>query len=178
VASDATRRWLYALAYLGLAMLLVFLHILPVQVGPRGYPGPDLLLCITFAWVLRRPQFLPTALVAAVFLATDLLFLRPPGLWAALVVLGVEFLRSREATSREVPFPLEWALVAGVMVALMLSNRLILAIFMVERTGFGITALQLVATILAYPLIVMIFRFVFGIEKMSPGELDAQGRPL
>ena len=62
MASETARRWIFGVAYLATAALLVFLHILPVQVGPRGYPGPDLLLCITFLWVLRRPHYLPTPL--------------------------------------------------------------------------------------------------------------------
>ena len=50
-------------------------------------------------------------------------------------------------------------------------------LFMVEQAAFGLAALQLAATILAYPLIVLISRLVMGVDKMAPGELDAQGRP-
>ena len=46
-----------------------------------------------------------------------------------------------------------------------------------DQSGFGLTALQLVATLMAYPLIVLISRLAMGVDKMSPGELDAQGRP-
>lgn len=177
MGNETARQWIFGSAYLALAVVLVFLHILPIQVGPQGYPGPDLLLCITFAWVLRRPHYLPTPLVAAVFLVTDMLFMRPPGLWTALVVLGVEFLRSREALLRETAFPVEWGTVTAVLLAITLADRLILSIFMVDQAGFGITALQVVATVLTYPLIVLISRFAMGVGKMAPGELDAQGRP-
>ena len=171
-------RWIYGLAYFGVMAVIMLMYLLPTRIGPSGYPGPDLLLCITFAWVLRRPQYVPTPLVAAVFLIGDLLFMRPPGLWTALVVLAVEFLRAREATSRELPFPVEWAMVTGALVAITLADRVILSLFMVPQAGFGLTLLQLIATVLAYPLIVLASRFVFGVAKMTPGEIDARGRRL
>jgi rod shape-determining protein MreD len=170
-------RWVYGLAYFGVMSVIILFHILPIEIGPNGYPGPDLLLCITFAWVLRRPQYVPTPLIALVFLAADMLFLRPPGLWTALVVLGVEFLRAREATSRELPFLVEWGVVSVVLIAITVANRLVLSVFMVAQAGFGLTLLQLVATILAYPLIVLASRMVFNVRKMTPGEIDAAGRP-
>ncbi len=106
-----------------------------------------------------------------------MLFMRPPGLWTALVVVGVEFLRAREATSRELPFPVEWAMVAAVLALMTLANRLILSTAMVEQAGFGLTVLQLIATVLAYPLIVLLSRVLFDIRKMTPGEIDTMGRP-
>jgi rod shape-determining protein MreD len=48
-------------------------------------------------------------------LLADLLFLRPPGLWAAIVVLGHEFLRNREQGLRDMPFFVEWGLVASLL---------------------------------------------------------------
>ncbi|MDJ0823985.1 MAG: rod shape-determining protein MreD [Rhodobacter sp.] len=176
--SLTVNRWIYGFAYFGVTASILLVHILPIEVGPDGYPGPDLILCITFAWVLRRPQFLPTPLVALVILAGDMLFLRPPGLWTALVVLGLEFLRGREAVSREAPFPVEWGLVAGVMTAMTAAYLLILAVFGVEQAGFGLTLLQLAATILIYPPIVLFSRYVLGVRKMTPGELDEAGRPI
>ena len=173
----AGNRWIYGLAYFGVTSVITLFQIMPIEIGPNGYPGPDLLLCITFAWILRRPQYVPTPLIALVFLITDLLFMRPPGLWTALVVLGVEFLRAREATSRELPFLAEWGMVTAVMVAMTLGNWLVLAVFMVGQAGFGLAVLQLVASILTYPLIVMLSFLVFGVNKMSPGEIDEMGRP-
>lgn len=175
--SLTANRWMYGLAYFGVTSVITLFQIMPIKIGPNGYPGPDLLLCITLAWVLRRPQYVPTLLIALVFLVTDMLFIRPPGLWTAMAVLGVEFLRAREATSRELPFLAEWGVVTVVMVAMTLGNWLVLAVFMVGQAGFGLALLQLAATTLTYPLIVVLSLLVFGVHKMSPGEIDAMGRP-
>ncbi|MDJ0629359.1 MAG: rod shape-determining protein MreD [Rhodobacter sp.] len=174
--SLAANRWIYGLAYFGITGVILLFRILPIDIGPNGYPGPDLILCITFVWVLRRPQFVPTPLIALVFLVADMLLLRPPGLWTALVVLGVEFLRAREAASREAPFSVEWGMVTGVLTAMTLAYALTLSLFAVPQ-ALGLTVLQLIVTVLIYPVIALLARYVFGVHKLTPGELDAAGRP-
>ncbi len=172
----AANRWLYGLAYFAVMAVFMLFQILPIETGPGRVPGPDLMVGLTFAWVLRRPRYAPTPLIALVFLIADLLFMRPPGLWTALVVVAVEVLRAREAGSREQPFPFEWALVAGTLLAITLADWLILAVFMVDRAGIGLVLLQFLATVFAYPLIVLALRLIFGVRKMAPGEVDALGR--
>jgi rod shape-determining protein MreD len=174
VAAD---RWIYGAGYFALMSALMLIYILPARIGPFGFPGPDLLIGVTFAWVLRRPHYVPTLLVAVVFLLADLLFLRPPGLWTALVVLAVEFLRARESGSREQPFLVEWAIVAAVLLAIALANRIVLALFLINQAGLGLTLLQLFVTILTYPVIVLLSRVLLGVVRMTPGETDAKGRP-
>src|SRR6056297_633829 len=90
-----TGRWRYWLLFLAIAAVLFFVQLLPLDLQPGRFPGPDVLLLLAIAWVLRRPDFVPVLLVAAVFLLADILFMRPLGLWTALVVLGMEFLRAR-----------------------------------------------------------------------------------
>lgn len=173
-----TRRWLYRGLFLLIAASVVFLQLLPLDLTAGRWPGPDLVVAFAFAWVMRRPDYVPVLLVAAVFLLMDMLFMRPPGLWAALVVVGLEFLRSREPYSRDLPFPLEWVLVAGVLSAMMIAGRLVHMVFMIAQPSFGLITLQLGATILCYPLVVATSRMLFGIRKTAPGEVDQLGHRL
>lgn len=170
--------WPYRLLFLALAALSLFLRMLPLQTLPSVWPGADLLACLTIAWVLRRPDYVPVLLIVLVFLVEDMLTLRPPGLWTAIVVLGTEFLRSREPLTRELPFPLEWAMVAAVLLGMMLANRLALAMTISPQPGFASTFLRSVLTILAYPAIVGFSRLLFGLRKSATGEVDARGRRL
>ena len=81
MAENATlHRWLMRALYALLAGLLVFLHLLPLDTLPPGWAGPDLFLALTFAWAVRRPDYVPPLLVAGLALMMDLLFHRPPGL--------------------------------------------------------------------------------------------------
>ncbi|MBY6048262.1 rod shape-determining protein MreD [Vannielia litorea] len=173
-----TRIWGYRAAFAALCALFAFFRLLPLDTTAGGLPGPDLMLALTFAWVLRRPAFVPPALIVAVFLLADLIFHRPPGLWTLLVLLGCEFLRARQALSRELPFPLEWGMAAVVMVGLMVANMALLALFMVPRPPLGVAVLQIGITIVTYPLVVAASHMLFGLRKAAPGEVDALGHRL
>lgn len=166
------RTWSFRGVFLLITALATFFYLLPLQVGSGRWPGPDLILAFAFAWVLRRPDYVPVFLVATVMLLADFIFLRPPGLWAALTIMGLEFLRSREPTSRDLPFAIEWAMVAGVMLAMAVAYRVSLAIFMVDQTSLGLAILGQLSTILSYPIVIAISHYGLGIAKITPSEAD------
>lgn len=172
-----TRSWRYGVLFFVLAFVIVFARLLPLGPGP-GLPGPDLLVCVAFAWVLRRPGAVPVLSIAAVMFLTDILFMRPIGLWTACVVLGSEFLRSREPFSRDLPFLLEWLVVSVVIVSMTLGYSLILAIFGVDQPSLGLRLIQMIATILAYPPVVLFSVALLGLRKMAPGAVDELGRRM
>lgn len=178
--SDATSRgkWAYRVLFVLLVVLIIFARLIPLQTTPASWAMPDLMICIVFAWVLRRPDYVPVLLIAAVMLILDFLFMRPPGLMTALVILGAEFLRARIHTVRELPFSLEWGMVASVMVGIMIANRVILIVVMSPRPPLGLSLFQLFATLAAYPLVVAFSRYALGIRKFSPGETDALGHRI
>lgn len=173
-ASVWANRGLYA----GLALVLLFLRLLPLGSIAGTWPGPDLLICLTFAWVLRRPDCTPVLLIAAVLLLEDLMLMRPPGLWTAIIVLATEFLRRRGALAREISFAVEWLMVAAVMAASLLAFRLALMLAMLPQISLGQAMIQLIASILCYPLVVGASRLAFGVRKPATGEVDAYGRRL
>ncbi|MCU0855250.1 MAG: rod shape-determining protein MreD [Rhodobacteraceae bacterium] len=171
----ASRRLAYRLLLVAILALVMFVKLMPLSPGPGSWPAPDLLLLITVAWVLRRPDYVPVVLVALVFLLADLLFLRPPGLWAAIVVLATEFLRSREPGWRDIPFLLEWGIVAGVLTVATLFYSAVLAVFFVDQPRLGLTLLHVAITIAAYPLVVLLTARALGLRKAAPGEVDQLG---
>jgi rod shape-determining protein MreD len=174
----ATRRLVWRSAFLAIAVFVIFVRLLPLGDGAGGVPAPDLLVAIALAWTVRRPDYVPVLLVAAVMLTADFLFMRPPGLWAAITVLGVEFLRNREQGFRDLPFLVEWGIVAVLLLAMTLANAAVLLVLMVDQPTLGLTLLQLIATILAYPLVVAVTVFAFGLRRAAPGEVDDRGHRL
>lgn len=137
-----------------------------------------MLLCVTLAWVARRPDFVPAVSVAVVFLLTDLLFQRPPGLFAALVVLATEMLRTRRSDLRNVPFALEWATVAFAIVAITGLDRLILALTMTPRAPLALDMIEMVLTVVIYPLVVLASHVFFRVRRPARGEVDSLGHRL
>ena len=183
--------------YVGLVALIVFYRLLPLSALPSSWPlpgfillrmpawmlpgqwpGADVLLCLTVVWILRRPDFIPATIVVAVFLVDDLLSMRPPGLWAAIVLLGTEFLRARETASRDLPFLGEWMMAGVVIVMMTLAYRLFSAIFIIPQVSLGATILSMLATILAYPVLAILMQMVFGLRRAATGEVDALGHRL
>ena len=173
-----TRRLSFVGLYLGLAALLLFVRLLPLSTLPTDLPGPDILLCLTFAWLMRRPDFLPVLAIVAVFALEDMLLMRPPGLWALVVLIVTEILRDRTATTRDMPFLAEWMLMAICTVGMLLSYRLVLALVMVPQAGLGLSLLQLLATIAAYPIVAWATQSLLGLRRVAPGDLDALGNRI
>ncbi|MFN7003656.1 MAG: rod shape-determining protein MreD [Roseinatronobacter sp.] len=192
-----TKRLIFVGLYLGLAVLVMFYRFLPLggygsDVGPLdsalnpddiaawrlNFPMPDLMLCLTVAWVLRRPDLLPAPVIAAFFFIEDILLMRPPGLWALIVLMGTEFLRRRSDQFRGYLFPYEYALVAGLMLVMFLANRAVLAIVIMPVEPLGLSFAHFLVTVLAYPAVVAVSHFLFGLRKPATGEVDALGQKL
>ncbi|MGR3761849.1 rod shape-determining protein MreD [Roseobacteraceae bacterium NS-SX3] len=169
------RIWAMRAAFPALALAIMFFHLLPLDTLPRRWAPPDLLVALAVAWSLRRPDFVPALSVALTLFLADLLFHRPPGLWAMLVVLGCEFLKSRVPPQRETPFAGEWFAVAVVIAAITVANRLVLGIMGVVQAPLALVAIQMVMTILAYPLVVLASQSLMGVRKLSPAEAEALG---
>ncbi|WP_116130804.1 rod shape-determining protein MreD [Tropicimonas sp. IMCC34043] len=172
------RTWSYRALYVLLILLISFFQLLPLGAVTGKWAGPDLSLALTFAWVLRRPAYVPVPLIAGLFLFLDLLMQRPPGLDAALVVLGSEFLRARRHMSRSLPFTVEWALVTAVLLALVGLNQLALAVVMLGPPPLGLALLRALVTAAAYPLVVALSHYVLGVRAAAPHEADALGSRL
>ncbi|MGK8233186.1 rod shape-determining protein MreD [Roseovarius sp. MS2] len=169
------RAWVMRALYLALCITLLFLHLLPLAHTPPKWAGPDLVMALTFAWAVRRPDYVPVLLVGLVALGLDLMLQRPPGLWAALMVIGTQTLRNRASALRDLTFAAEWASVASSMIVMTVANRVILAILMVDQAPLGLSLMQLMSTLIAYPAIAFLSHALFGVRKRAPGDLDPAG---
>ena len=168
----ASRRWLYYALFLGLALSLMLLQLLPLGIGSQSFPGPDVLLCVVLIWTQRRPDFVPLPLLAPVLLFADFVLMRPPGLWAALTLLGAEFLRKRHLGAREVPFMIEWGFASCVIFGVVLCHWAINALVSAPPLLLSMSLVQALMTALAYPLVMVLSQSAFQVRKLA---LDGQG---
>lgn len=168
----ANRPFAFWALYAGLGLLVLFVQLLPLETAPRRWAAPDYMMCLAYAWVLRRPDAVPPLLVALVVLLADFLMQRPPGLWAAFVVIGLEVLRGRAIFMRGGTFMLEWFTVIIVVGLLVVAHRLALMLFLLEPAPLGLDASLFLSTAFAYPVAVAASHFVFGVRKAAPGEYD------
>lgn len=162
-------RWGLGALFAGLAVFTLFLRLLPLDTAPGDWPGPDIMLALAFAWVLRRPDCVPAPLIVAVFLAEDILTQRPPGLWTAVVLLGTEFLRGRVALLRGLPFWAEWAMVGAILLAMTLVARLVLAVTFVPQAGLEGELIRVAMTLAVYPAVAFGSRWLLGLAEPEGG---------
>ena len=170
--------WLHRALFVAIALLVLFLRLLPLGSAAGALPGPDILLCIIFAWTMRRPDYLPAILITVFILLDDMMLMRPPGLWTAIVIIASEFIRARVALTRELNFGVEWLLVAGMMVAMLLTYRIAFAVVLLPQPAFGFAMVQVLWSIVCYPVVVALSRFVLDLHKPAMGEVDAYGRRM
>ena len=93
--------------------------------------------------------------------------MRPLGLWTAIVVLATEAARHREHRWRELPFMIEWLRVAVLIALIVLANRFAMALFFVQIPSLGQVILQYLATIIAYPVVVVVSRWTLGLRRVD-----------
>lgn len=176
--SPAAEVWTGRALFVAVVAVAVFVSLLPLGSQPRSWAPPDMILAFTLAWVARRPDFVPVALIAGLSLMLDLLYQRPPGLWAGIVVVVTEILRRRSGDLRAVPFTVEWATAALAIVAITLGYRAILALAFVPAAPLPLTMIEMVLTVLAYPLAAFLSWILFGVRRPAPGEVDSLGHRL
>lgn len=175
VERSTTRLWLMRGLFFSLSGALIFWRLLPLDTLPDGFAGPDLMVALACAWVLRRPEFAPPLLIGGMILLADFLFQRPPGLFAALVVVATEALKARAPGLRDMTFPPEWLTVAMAMTAVWLVYRIVLAALLVDQAPLGLSALQLFMTVIIYPAVVLLCSSALGVRKIRPGDAESLG---
>ncbi len=162
---SATSIWMGRLSFVALALVLMFLRLLPLDTLPPSLAGPDLLLAATLAWCVRQPRLVPVLLVAGVFLLADLLFQQPPGLITALVVIATEMLRRRHGRLSAGGFGYEWATVTVAILGITLATRFVLFVTAATPPPLTLSLIQVLATALAYPFVVLVARGLFGVGR-------------
>lgn len=166
--------WLHRLLFAALATVFTFLALLPFGADEGSWPGPELIVCLVAAWVLRRPDYVPFWLLAVVLLLDDVLLMRPLGLWSLIVLVMSEYLRRRVDPAQAMSFGQEATLVAGCITVAFLANHLALVLLLAPTPPLGGQVLHTLVTIAFYP-IVAVFSRLIGVRRLAPGELDSLG---
>lgn len=174
----ASQIWTMRAVFAGLALFLVYARLMPIDNPAGAWGAPDLLLALTFAWGLRRPDYTPPLLVAVLWLVADLLLLRAPGLMTALVLGALMILQARQRDFTDMPFGIEWLAVALAMLALLLAQRAVLGLFLLPPPPMGQGTIQVIVTALVYPVVVLISEYILGVRRRPSGDLDMRSGGL
>ncbi len=144
--------------FLVIAVLLIMLPTLPIQTAFNHIFIPDLLLIMTFTWVMQRPDVIGPITITAVFLFADFILQRPPGLWAVIVLFAATFLGMRAARFKEVFFIYEWATVSVIVVFCYLSQYIVMRFTFLVLHDLKLLINTGLTTIFFYPVSTWLFR--------------------
>ncbi|MFP7569892.1 rod shape-determining protein MreD [Marivita sp. S2033] len=172
------RIWGMRALFVLIALVILFFHLLPLDLSPSRWAAPDILVAMTFAWAVRRPDYVPILLIAIVMLLADMLLQRPPGLWSVLVVCAAEWLKSRDRRDRETTFVLEWLTFAGVLIVITALYRTVMMVLILAPGTLTLSVIQVAATVAFYPVVVGVSYVLFGVRRAAPGDVDRLGRAI
>jgi rod shape-determining protein MreD len=170
-----SRRLLFRSLFVLMCGLIMFGKLLPLSTLPSNFPSADLLFVFTAVWIMRRPNFAPVWLIVPLHLLADFLFLRPPGLWTAISLLGFEFLRNKRMGPSEIPIIGEIPMAAGTFAVMFVVYSVVLTVFGVQTAGVWPGVLHILMTIVAYPFAILVSHFIFRVRRLRPGDLEDDG---
>lgn len=161
-----------------LGLAVIGFRIVPFEMHAGKMPWPDLFYCITMVYVIRRPEWVPVWAVFIVFFLRDILTLAPLGLGTMLMIFATEVVRTNVQAFREYFFGIEWMWIAGLFAGITVAQNIALGFVFADGPPLLDQLLLILLTGLAYPVIVGIMQFGFGMTQPQPGELDAKGKRL
>ncbi|MGR3490606.1 MAG: rod shape-determining protein MreD [Shimia sp.] len=170
--------WSIAALYILTALVLLFINLIPLQTAPVGWVGPDVLLVLTLALVVRRPDAMPLWVIVGVTFFADLVLGRPPGLWTVLVLIGTEGLRKRHDDLIESAYVFEVLYVTLAMILVYVGYIAALSLLGPDPVNGKLLLQQLVLSVLLYPVLSGALYLLSGVRKSAPGETDDRGRPV
>ena len=163
----------YPILFVLIVFVLIFIKVLPLNTVPKEWTAPDLSLCVTLVWCLRRPTGAPIVLLAALFLLQDIICQRPIGLFAAIATLMCEWAKRQTLRAEEFPFIVEWTTAATAMLAIFILVQSIASLSLIAKPSMWIFAKELIFTILAYPLVTLLCRYGLGLRTHQVTEFEA-----
>ena len=92
-----------------------------------------------------------------------------------LALIACEQMKKQSRSLRDASLATELVSAALWIVGIGIAYRLVLAILLVEVPQLSPALIQIVVTVLAYPLVVAVTHAVMGVRKPAPGDIDGKG---
>lgn len=173
----ATSPWFGRAVFGSLGVFATLAAMLPLGLQADAMVMPDILFCLAFAWVVRRPLTAPLVLIFCLSIFADFMLMRPLGLWTLVLIGASELARAQRVPIREQMFVLEWLIFTCVFGAALLANAILLKISFSAGPTSGLALNFFINTVLAYPFVVAMLHWVFRIRApRTPSGFNRLGR--
>ena len=150
-----------------LGIILVVAPIAPTNLNIKTYANlyPDLVTCLIFALVINSPKLFPAPLVLILCLLSDILLMRPIGLYCALLFLITEIIRGYHRFIIREGFLRHILIFSVCLLVLQCMNILLHKLFFIPLPDFILVIKQLFLTIIVYPVFDFPLKFFLKKEK-------------
>ena len=166
--SNVTARWwLEIFLFVLVGFVAIGLPIVPMGLAANSIVFPDIMFAAFAAWVIRRPTSAPVVGIVFFGILADAMMMRPLGLWALVLFVGMEVLRISERAFRDIPFVLEWLYVSALLALMLLLQNLLLFVSFDDAYGLTDVVWHWVRTIAAYPVVVGILYWGLHIRALK-----------
>ena len=149
-----------------LAMVLLVAPISPtnldLEISTNFYP--DLLTCLIFAILINRPKLFPPHMVLLIYILSDIILMKPIGLYCALIFIAAELIRRFNQFIRKESFLIHWLIFLSCLAAVQVLNISVHKLFFMPYPNLVLLVKQFILTIAFYPLFDLPFKFLLRKE--------------
>ena len=153
------------LLYFMIALIGIFLLLIPVSIFPNNLISPEIIFIVTLALIIRNPDYVPFWLIGIVFLLSDFLLTQPLGLNTFVILFITEFLRQNRLSFIEMLFLSEWLNIALLLLAAGFMRELLLIATLSEHMPTLTIISKVGLSIFIYPILVGLVNIIFRIRK-------------
>lgn len=157
--------WSSSIKYVLLSFIIILVQILPLPIIQQEIPWPDLIFLFTIGWLVRKPNQLPIIIIFMVHLISDILLLKPIGLWSGLCLIVFVFVKWRvDRTKTIFKFGQELVFVMTLLSLVLMTHLTLQYMFKILNPPFMMILLQMTFTLLIYPLVMGFLHFILGVR--------------
>ena len=161
---------MYRCIFIFVLFVALSIELTPVFALPLSALKPDLIYCFIAAWLLRRPDYVPTAAIVGIVVAAELMRLQTPGLWSAILLVLSEFLRAQAARFAKQSFWSEWLLISVTFAAATIFYLFALTLAFMPTPSSDHSLLHIASTVVAYPFAAGLTSIVFRVNKFRTAD--------
>ncbi len=154
-----SRRWFEVILFLIMGFASIGIPIIPMGLAANSVAFPDIMFALFAAWVIRRPMSAPILGIVFLGVLGDAMMMRPLGLWALVLFVGMEVLRVSERAFRDIPFLVEWLYVSALFALMLILQNLLLLVSFDRVYGVTDVIWHWGRTVAVYPVVVIILHW-------------------
>ena len=125
---------------------------------------PDLLTCLIFAILINRPKLCPPYIILLIYVLSDIILMKPIGLYCALIFMAAELIRKYNQVIRKESFLVHWLIFLSCLAVIQVIYVSVHKLFFMPSPQLILLTKQFLLTAFFYPLFDLPLKFLLRKE--------------